>query len=803
MDEPSPWGAPSDSPTLPRPPSPKLSYSPPAASTSFSAPAWVDEGGGWGGAVDDYVPGAFSSSGFGTGDDGPKPSERDDEDIPPPTNVNSGAGGGWAPESPELPRFSTGEPSAPADDVDPPTSTGFGSSPPLPPVALPLPSFPSDSVDEHATAEENGAENEDDDGDGWGGASPDLPPIGALRIAAPPSPTEETARDVGWGGADEDPAAEEDEPPLPTLGDLFPASKQRRESAELAQAGEQGGDAWGSSQGWEERMRIEAEAREKQRIAEAKAAGLEPEQERKKDGQEEGADAKGADAAPADDKPAPKSALASIFRFRKSAEDTATRAAESAKDTASRAAESAKDTAATAARGAAALARSASTRPSLEQDSQAPGGATEERPAAKSWLSRVAARQGDPGKPGVEDDDPNSLGVEEVLQGESGRTASPEPQASAIGRLFSRLKRPASAPVDGQQQSTSPRTSSEQTAPDLRVTDLDALGVAKLQAHAQAKKDMYDYDEDEEDDRPPPSGFFGSRSKSTSRIPDAPPEDDFGGLLGAFSVAPAAGTLKAKASSSSFDPFDPLSDSFDALPAPQAKPSARPVASPALTRPPPPPVAPSSRSAATRPHLSHPQPAAPASFGGLQPSITKPPVRASSPLDDFDAFFDSVAVSTGHKPAAPTASAPSVLSPVPRSTQPTPAGLPSLRASSGSVRTSIVSPPPRLTISPPVRMSTASPASSTGRSTPIMPLAPPPPPSQPLAANRLVGLDAPPAAAPAQRVSSPSIPAPLAPAPALSPALTAAKGKTPSPSPQPQRTASGPLSLDDLSFFES
>ncbi|GAA6047160.1 hypothetical protein JCM3770_006929 [Rhodotorula araucariae] len=807
MDESSPWGAPGDSPTptLPRAVSPILGYSPPAAAAAFVAPAWSDDSGGWGGAIDDYVPGAFSSA-LGTGDvSNSKLSERGDEGIGPHPSSNSSAAAGWEVESPEIPTFSTVASGASAADDATPASTGFGTSPPLPPVALPLPSFPSD-LDE---AQSELSKDADDAGGGWGGASPDLPPIGMLRIVAPPSPTDETDRDIGWGGADADPVAEEDEPPLPTLGDLFTSSKPRRESVELARAGEQGDDAWGSSQGWEERMRIEAEAREKARIAEARAAGIEPEEEMKKDQQQvDGSDAVTASAAPADgDKAAPKSALASIFRFRKSAEDTATRAAESAKDTASRAAESAKDTAANAARGAAALARSASSRPSTEHGSRADGGATEDRPAAKSWLSRVAARQGDRGNPGAEDDDPNSLGIEEVQQGESGRTASPEPQqASTLGRLFGRLKRPASAPTEGQQQSTSARTSSEQAPPDFRVSDLDALGdpglAARLQAHAQAKKEMYDYDEDEEYDGPPPSGFFGSRSKSTSRIPDAPPEDDFGGLLGAFSVAPAASNMKAKTSTSAFDPFDPLNETFGGLPLPQPKPSATPIAPSVLGRPDPPHVASSSRPAVCRPNPIT-QMAANASVAGLRSSPAHPPERASSPLDGFDAFFDSVAVSTGHKGVAPP---PAVLSPVPRGTQPAPASsvtAPAARVTPGGARPSVVSPPPRLTISPPVRMATASPASSTGRSTPIMPLAPPPPPSQPLAANRLVGLDAPPSAAPAQRVSSPSIAAPLAPSPTLSPALAAARGKAPSPQPQPQRTASGPLSLDDLSFFES
>ncbi|KPV78509.1 uncharacterized protein RHOBADRAFT_50968 [Rhodotorula graminis WP1] len=814
MDEPSPWGASAsdDLPTFaPRPPSPRRStYSPPlAASSSFSASTWQDDGdGGWGGAVDDYVPGAFGG-GHTSGAGGFTSSNRDDDDGVALPHSNGGAGG-WQPDSPELPKFTTITSSAPAADVASPSSpAGFRSSPPLSPTALDLPSFPRDSLDAStARADDRGSEP-DDSGGGWGGAEPDLPPVGALRIAAPDSPAADDSRDDGWGPAQEGPDPEDEEPPLPSLGDLFPsAAVSRRQSVELAQKGEQGEDAWGSSQGWEERMRLEAEAREKQRIAEAKAAGIEPEEERKPDTTT--TDGKPADDKPADgDQPAAKSGLASIFRFRKTAEDTATRAVESAKETS-----------ANVARSAAALANAAA-RPSSEQEGARASGDAE-RPTARSWLSRVAAGKEDPGK----EDDPNSLGVDEVQQGESGRTTSPEPQpASVFGRIFGRKKAPASEEPQ-RSTSTSARNSGEQherqAAPDLRVQDLDALGdsglVARLQAQAHVKKSMYEYDEDDEDDQPPPasqpSSFFGSstRGSSTSRVPSAPPEDDFGGLLGAFSVAPSTSSVKAKASSSAFDPFDPLSDSFGALPVPKPAVSSRPVASPSFTRSPPPPTAPSSSRSALSPSLSsRPHPAAQvASFGSPPRAVAAAPQpRASSPQDDFDAFFDSVAVSTGNKVAAPAGSAarvqqqPAIVAPAPASR---------LAASQGP-RARVISPPPRLTVSPPVRMSTASPMSaSSGRTTPIMPLAPPPPPSQPLALTRLVGIDAPPAATGAsvaqqKRTPSPAAVAPpLAPAPALSPALAAsAKARTPSPQPQPQvqRASSGPLSLDDLSFFES
>ncbi|GAA5834431.1 hypothetical protein JCM9279_004313 [Rhodotorula babjevae] len=818
MDEPSPWGAPAsdDLPTFaPRPPSPRRStYSPSlAASSSFSAPAWQDDGGGdggWGGAVDDYVPGAFGG-GLGSGGGGFDSDNRDDDDGVALSHGN-GAAGGWHPGSPELPKLAISTSSAPiADAASPSAPSGFRPSPPLSPAALDLPSFPADSLD-NSTARDDERASAADDGGGWGGAEPDLPPLGALRIAAPESPVADDSRDDGWGPAQEGPDREDEEPPLPSLGDLFPsAAASRRQSVELAQKGEQGEDAWGSSQGWEERMRLEAEAREKQRVAEAKAAGIEPEEERKPDAPT--TNGKDADDKLADgDKPAAKSGLASIFRFRKTAEDTATRAVESAKETS-----------ANVARSAAALASSA-TRPSSEQDGKRASGDAE-RPAAKSWLSRVAAGKEDPDKAAV-DDDPNSLGVEEVQQGDSGRATSPEPQpASVFGRLFGRKK--TTTPDESQRSaSASARSSGEQherqAAPELCGQDLDALGdsglVARLQAQAHVKKSMYEYDENDEDDQPPPpsqpSSFFSSsRGSSTSRVPSAPPEDDFGGLLGAFSVAPSSSSVKAKASSTSFDPFDPLSDSFGALPAPKPAVSSRPVGPSSFSRPPPPPAAPSSSRSALASSSSRPHPAAQvASFGSPPRAVAAaPPVRASSPQDDFDAFFDSVAVSTGNKAtskpvgnAARAQQPPSIVAPAPSSR---------LAASQGP-RARVISPPPRLTVSPPVRMATASPLSaSSGRTTPIMPLAPPPPPSQPLATTRLVGIDAPPPSASAPHVQQKRTPSPaaiappLAPAPALSPAMAAsAKARTPSPQPpqpQVQRASSGPLSLDDLSFFES
>ncbi|GJN91576.1 hypothetical protein Rhopal_004599-T1 [Rhodotorula paludigena] len=788
MDEDSPWGGPSDLPPIQRAASPRLSYSPPAISSVPPSSGWGDDGGGWGGAVDDYVPGTFGG-GFASSSAAETGVPKVDDEAPPRSTLTSESGG-WGADSHELPRFSAGLSSSFA--ADEPPSSGFGPSPPLPPVALPPPASPlasaSDLPDEPVAPSSPAAvaAEPEDEGGGWGGASPDLPPLASLRVAAPASPTQEDSPS-GWG-ADADELEDPDEaPPLPSMSDMFVSNKPRRDSVELAQKGEQGEDAWGSSMGWEERMRIEAEKREAERAAEAPtpAEG----QEDKGVGTQAPARGQGetaeGDAAPA------KSSLASIFRFRKTAEDAARSTAETVKDVGT-----------TAAKGAATLARSASARPSAEQERPASGGdGAQDKPAARSWLSRVAAKGGDPATAALEND-PNSLGAEEVEQGGSGRTESPEPQQGAIGRFLSRLKRPASAPEGSQgEQAGSARNSSEQQQPEFQVRNLDALGTGPIHSATFGRAGAHDvYDENEEE--APRSGFFGSRGKATTRVPEAPPEDDFGGLIGAFSSAPSNPTAKST-TPSSFDPFDPLSDNFGVAPPPSSRPAASLASTHARGTAP---VRPASAAAALAPRAAA---SSASSFPSLQSPPSAPKERASSPLDDFDAFFDSVATSTGNSraPAASSVSPPPLLSPVPRGT-PAASNSTSRPAQPASSRSSLVSPPPRMmTISPPTRTSTASPASASGApvrsSTPIMPLAPPPPPSQPLAANRLVvALDAPPAPAPTQRVASPLQAVPLAPSPVSS--LGVGSAKSPSPAPAPAaRSTSGPLSLDDLSFFES
>ncbi|GAA6036622.1 hypothetical protein JCM8097_001256 [Rhodosporidiobolus ruineniae] len=755
----NPWGAPDTddsafSASLPRPASPKLDLALPSTSATFgdsSTPSWgADDGdGGWGGAVDDYVPGVFASAAAGpAGAEESKADGRDEVGF-----SSSSAVKGWGADSPEL---SKATPSSPG---------GFAPSPPLPPPVplaqppspLPLspPSFaPAPSFDEPAppSVEEDDPGAGEDDGRGWGPDEDDLPPISSLRLAAPSdAPTLNLDRADDWVDPDEAASAAqaEEDAPLPSFGDAF-SKTPRRNSAE----NERDGEAWGSAVSYEEQQRLEAEIREKVRRAEMEYAEEEEALRRQKEGlppleKDKPTEKPSADST-ADGAP-PPSATRSRFSFlpklRAGAEQAAVKSVETVNAVASK---------------------------------------MEQHAAPEPPKTGMSSLQGDP-------------------PAEPEKTESPDPQQQgAVGRFLGRFRRPASAPMegkDGQQQQQQPQEPARKSAEhvDFNPDDLDVLagGVSRPPPPSAPARTIEPYDEDEDEQEASGIGRFFGRSKPAV-VAQAPPEDDFGGLLGAFSTAPVKPSVTSQAVKprGALDPFDPLSETFGAVAVPNIKPVS-------LGRPPP--TAP--RTAA------HPPPAAAgiASFPSLAAPSQTQAARASSPMDDFDAFFDSVAVSTGNKPAPSSAAAiapPAVLSPTPRA-QPAQNNIlrPSSSAarlsstSSSSARPSVISPPPRIaTISPPTRTSTASPSSSTGRSTPILPLAPPPPPSQPLAASRqgLISIDGPP---PTSR-SAPPVPQAGAASGgggggALKPAPSAAQKQPLS------RSSSGPLSLDDLSFFES
>lgn len=761
------------------------------------------------------------------------------EDPPLPSFASTTASHSEAWPTQDDPQLSYGGPTGVRNIEEETRDYGPPASPPLHSTDdFPLESRSSENYGQSDETETPSHEEEERDDRGWGGASPDLPPISSLRLASPPSPTaDENA--AGWSPEENDDFdTEPPPPPLPTVEEVFASAKPRRESVELKKAAEGGGDAWGSSQGWEERMRAEAEARAQER-------GNEPEPE-KVEGEASGA--ADADAAPtrsSAEGSRPAGGLSSILgRFRKGAEDTATKSTEVAKDVAD-----------AASRTAGQLAQSAS-----DAVAQAHDGDAKPAAAKSSWFGRKAKPADEPTpapKKPVEtkEEDLYTLGVEEVEMGGSGRASAEEPaQPSAIGRFFSRLKRaPSSNPDDdGSDKATSPRASAEIGAGSIRPDDLDVLANGGLGA-SRTSASVYHEDDDF---RPPParSGLFGSRSKaSVAQVPQAPPEDDFGGLIGALSAAPTRPPVRQGSGSKAFDPFDPFSDSFGAVPAIPAlnKPKSAPPTRAASTARaaagrPVAPLSPPPRPASARLASQISPPRASTAVSSFRPQMSAASsVNAAAPRtapqqsdDDFDDFFNAVtapsastAAVTQQRPAPQVAPrlAPTMASAARPSSSSSAAGT--------AAKARVAAPALRMTISPPARHSTASPASSIGSATsarpttPILPLPPPPPPSQPIAGNSARGLNilAPPppgagggGSSPSSALpsptslsapaSKPSLPAPLplprgmsssplAPSPTLP---QGGKSLTPSATPNAQRApSSGPLSMDDLSFFEA
>ncbi|GAA5925559.1 hypothetical protein JCM10213_008819 [Rhodosporidiobolus nylandii] len=778
----NPWGAPDDSSafSLPAPLSPKFSLpSPPLAFDSSSSTGWggADDG-GWGGTVDDYVPGGFSASAEAEG--GGALTEREER---APQRRDSDAGG-WGAGSPELSRLPLpGASSTEAEDE------GFAPSPPLPLVVPPTASLsPPTLASSPVPGDEGAPENQEDDGRGWGGAAEDdLPPISSLRISSPSPSPDSADRDSGWLDPAEAPGWEPPELPdaLPSFGDAFERAKTpRRVGDGQVQVGADGDEAWGSAQGWEERKRREEQEREEEEARLVKEAVERAERLARED-EEQGAAVNSLSSTAAADSARSLFRLSSVFT-----KNAAAKSAEAAKAAGVAASDAASRISSSVAREEPPKTGMSSIQGAVEEkgragdefDVDAPG---RQQPKS-SWWSRgrtesAAADETAPG-PAKQDEEPE-------------RVASPcsEQQVGAVGRFFGRFKRPASAPIEGQQQEQAGQRSEDRTSSDagagssgveFAAADFDVLASGGIAQLSRPKEQTEEQGDELGDFLGAPAtstaGRLGSlgRRAALQRLAQAPPEDDFGGLLGAFSAPPATAHRQQPArKTSALDPFDPLSEAFTAPSAPA-------------------PLPPATANAGT------------ASFPSLAPP--QPPTAiasASSPLDEFDAFFDSVAASTAPKPAivvpllpSSLAARPAVHAPTPRTRPPAPS------------RSSLASrPPPRVaTMSPPLRTSSASPSSSSSASraaTPILPLAPPPPPSQPLASSRggsggLISVASPQPPPPSS--SAPSVQqrasmstTPLAPLPD-----GGAKPPPPRPAQQPAK-ASGPLSLDDLSFFES
>lgn len=353
------------------------------------------------------------------------------------------------------------------------------------------------------------------------------------------------------------------------------------------------------------------------------------------------------------------------------------------------------------------------------------------------------------------------------------RTASPAPDnlpPSAIGRFFGRFRHasPSLSPPHSRSASSTQDESVDWSG-DLSYLD----GPGHPSQIAQTKREDAAIDDGL-------SSFFGD-APSSRRAPTNV-RHEFGGLMDDFSAAPPAPAVRKSAKS--LDPFDPFAD--DADDDGGVTPLA-PSPAPQITSPP---ILPSTRT------LSHSPTQAPPQVQSF-PSMVAPQARALSSVatgrdDSFDAFFASTSSNLPTTSATRTATT----SPTP----PIPSSVSSFRRPvvSPPLRTSTLSPPPRsATLSPPESSlpTVTKPPPRTG-SSPSPFFAPPPPPLQPV--NRGGFNIAPPPSTISPVANGPRSTTPSA----LSPSLTPPVVVPPRPA-LPKSAGSGPLSLDDLSFFES
>ncbi|KAM0756233.1 hypothetical protein T439DRAFT_320931 [Meredithblackwellia eburnea MCA 4105] len=374
------------------------------------------------------------------------------------------------------------------------------------------------------------------------------------------------------------------------------------------------------------------------------------------------------------------------------------------------------------------------------------------------------------------------------------RTSSPGPEAtgpsSAIGRFFGRFRN--SSPSHS--RSGSNEDDPSQWQGDTSYLD-DNAPLSKIAAMKRIDSGMNDQ----------LGGLFGDTPASQPRRSASPlhlqSQPEFGGLLGSLSSSAAPTSRSLRNSTRSLDPFDPFGD--DDEDAGSGSNGMVPIA-PSSTMNVPPIINNAVPSPLAVHSISSPQVQSFPSLAAPQ-ARTVSSIRTSGDDDSFDNFFNSMTSpvsAIGSHPPSSTAS-PTTIEP--------PAPIAAPRA--------VISPPPRTsTLSPPSRSSTISPPAAplvprmvatvnkpparTG-SSPV-PFAPPPPPLQPVSRGGFMIPPPPPSISPISappRSSTPSLlAAPLTPAPSLPPPVQAAAPRPPAP---PKSGTSGPLSLDDLSFFES
>lgn len=743
-EEDSPWGAPV---SFPAPALASVRDHSPPLSTPTRASWGIDDAdadGGWGHSTD----GAFV--------DEPTFARHRDQDELEPVPTSPPLGDSWGAPTATVTTtkhpvtFDTTHAEAPAPSAE----EISGASPPVHSPSLAAEGRDSFADDQGLDESIEPVHSEENDR-GWRPCTPPLPPIQSLEISSA------TSRATWEPPSLDDEEGESAPPPLPSVDDLF--GKQQFERKESVGDGE---EAWGSARGWEER-RIQEEAREQvqddfdeeeeEEVTEEERREIERKVREAEEAAERGEDNWGTTTAGSEHR----------------VEDNTEEAKGHAGD---------------------------------EYDLDA--ARDEKITKKKSWWGRSSGG-GDSHK--REQSAEDTVGVQEVQTGESGKAVEDQhqqPTVGTIGRLLGRFKKTATVATEGGDASA--RSSVEQPrvavneanvitpaqAPSAvndswKGQDFDALGSgqfgAQASAHQPQSTDWKDVDDREEETR---GGFFGERMgsgrgsvKSRARVPTAPPEDDFGGLLGAFSTAPVSSNPPKHKTSKPFDPFDPLSEPQPGLSSSIVPPQSnkRPVSS--FTVPPPP--------------------------------VSVVNSQSSAADDSFDAFFDSVTASIPKPPLSSIPTPPLPSNPGDRPPSLSIAKVPSRTmtakrtslASSPIARMSSASPPPLGVTSPP--------SAGTSRSTTPVLLAPPPPPSQPLSQrnNLLLGSLVPtnPAASPsnpavASSVSSSSRPASVSPRP-LSPSAIPPRVNSPLPStvargPSPAGNT-GPLSRDDLDFFEN
>ncbi|SCV68362.1 BQ2448_483 [Microbotryum intermedium] len=802
--EDSPWGSADDSlpssTSLPRrPPSPLPSLSSfTATSNPVTSGGWGDDG-GWGTSVDESaaVTSVASTSAVTLDEEGAGKLGRPRGEV----ELELGQSATTIEKIPEpVPMWTPPTTSMTVDDssrYDGDHSTGIAtittndSSLALPPLGSLEPTEPSTSTGEDTETYEEAEAGGGEDG-GWGehGASPVLPPIATLRVDDVEPDLD--LPDKGWGGDDDGWVPPEVPEPLPTFGDIFGKPTTRRESVE---------EGWGGSttdavpswngQGEEREQkgadldRRESEASGEGWGGEIDDADLNPEADAQPDQGDEDSLLDGLPTPISATRERDETTSGSVFRqasaYKDGLQKTAARTAETIQSSS-----------------AAAAIRNAGTtsfgRRTVSASDHAQGSAAEESdgstkaPVKSSWwgsklTSEATTAAANPSSPPPRTESPST---------EETSAAGP----SRLGRLFGRLRRN----PGGSNEGASASEPSEDLPPEWKPKDLDALDTARRLSPSRS---------DFTSRTAPLDDFFHDMPGKTTRVPTAPPVDDFG-LLGAFSEAPLRPSSRFKKSPQPHDPFDPFADHNEpTVAAPSAFNNSRNGG-----------VASSTFSSPSSFSMVSPPPASSSRVNSFannsqrlgSPTIAAPRARTEQSEDSFDTFFDSVA-SSNKKPALTTTTYEDfdLAMPTPRAgprkafAVPPPSILPRANFSPG----------PSL-ISPPLRAASASP-------TIVNPLAPPPPPSQPLANRHLISELARPAsstgfnaqqrsASPAQAATSSTIPAPLLPPPppgmgvvplAPSPVGSIKRPNAPSVTIKAPAPSKGPLSPDDFSFFES